>query len=471
MKIFDSKSGKKVEFKSIAEGKVGMYVCGPTVYDSAHLGHGRSAVSFDVIRRYFIYKRYDVRYVSNYTDIDDKMINRAAEKRISVAELAELVIPEYERDYGALGVMVPDVQPKATEYIKEMVELIEMLDSKGYVYVLDDGVYFDVTKFEDYGRFSGQNLEELQMGARVDVKEEKRNPQDFVLWKFKKYGEPFWDGPRIAGQAGVKGRPGWHIECSSMSYKNLGESFDIHGGGLDLKFPHHECEVAQSVACFGAGTFAQYWMHNGFINVDNEKMSKSLGNFFTLKDIFEKYDPVVVRFMFLQTHYRNPVNFSNVLLDQAKAGLMRVHDFVRNLRVGYESLKQSDNDFDTSHAEKMEKQFEFFMDNDFDTSGALGAVFNLVGVVNGMKAMGNKSALSKAVIDSVENSLKKVDKVLAVIFPVNDSLDGAVERLINEREKARKNKDFRKSDGIRNQLLKLGIVLEDTKDGTIWKRI
>ncbi|MEK7547952.1 MAG: cysteine--tRNA ligase, partial [Patescibacteria group bacterium] len=303
MKIFDTKSGKKVEFIPLKKGEIGMYVCGPTVYDTAHLGHGRSAVSFDVIRRYFIYKGYKVNYVSNYTDIDDKMINRAKDERIEVSELAARVIPIYEKDYAALGVMKPDVQPRATEYIKEMVKLIEKLDSKGYVYVLDDGVYFDVTKFADYGKFSGQALSELQMGARVEVKETKRNPQDFVLWKFKKEGEPSWEGPKIAGQLGQQGRPGWHIECSAMSYKNLGESFDIHGGGLDLKFPHHECEVAQSVACFGGGTFAKYWLHNGFINIDNEKMSKSLGNFFTLKEIFEKYDPQVVRFMFLQTHY------------------------------------------------------------------------------------------------------------------------------------------------------------------------
>ncbi|MBI2634818.1 cysteine--tRNA ligase [Candidatus Peregrinibacteria bacterium] len=298
IQIFNTKSGKKEKFKPLKNGCAGMYVCGPTVYDSAHLGHGRSAVSFDVIRRYFVYRGYNVKFVSNYTDIDDKMINRAHEEGIEVSELAEKIVPEYERDYGALGVMKPDIQPKATEHIEEMVEIIKKLEDGGYTYVLDDGVYFDVNKFAAYGELSGQNLENLKMGARVEVKESKRNPYDFVLWKFKKEGEPFWASPW------GDGRPGWHIECSAMSYKHLGESFDIHGGGLDLTFPHHECEVAQSIGAFGKGKFARYWIHNGFITIDNEKMSKSLGNFFTLKDIFKKYAPKAVRLMFLQKQWK-----------------------------------------------------------------------------------------------------------------------------------------------------------------------
>lgn len=461
MKIFDSKAGKKVEFEPIEKGKVKMYVCGPTVYDSAHLGHGRSAVSFDVIRRYFLYKKYEVTYVSNYTDIDDKMINRAKEKGIEVSELADLVIPEYERDYGALGVMVPDVQPKATEYISEMVELIEKLDAKGFTYVLDDGVYFDVTKFPNYGKFSGQNLEELQMGARVDVKETKRNPQDFVLWKFKKDGEPSWPSPW------GDGRPGWHIECSAMSYKNLGRSFDIHGGGLDLKFPHHECEVAQSLACFGDGTFAKYWMHNGFINVDNEKMSKSLGNFFTLKDIFKEYDPVIVRFMFLQTHYRNPVNFSNVLLDQAKAGLQRVHDFVRRLKlIGEDEGIISDSV--RALVEKAKTDFDSFMSDDFDTSGALGILFDLIRQLN---VLLDDSLILKSDAKFLLEAFEGFDEVVGVIFYEESSLEEHEQLLIDQREKARSEKDFGRADKLRDQLLELGIVIEDTPKGTIWKRV
>ena len=467
MKIFDTKSGKKVEFIPLKKGKIGMYVCGPTVYDTAHLGHGRSAVSFDVIRRYFIYKGYKVNYVSNYTDIDDKMINRARDEKIEVSELAARIIPIYEKDYAALGVMKPDVQPRATEYIKGMVDLIEKLDSKGYVYVLDDGVYFDVARFSDYGKFSGQNLEELQMGARVDVKETKRNPQDFVLWKFEKKGEPSWDGPKIAGQPGQKGRPGWHIECSAMSYKNLGESFDIHGGGLDLKFPHHECEVAQSVACFGMGTFAKYWLHNGFINIDNEKMSKSLGNFFTLKEIFGGYDPQVVRFMFLQTHYRNPVNFSHVLLDQAKAALGRIHDFVIKLRfIGEDDGTVSEKVGVVINNCKLE--FEKSMDDDFDTSGALGALFDLVKNLNLM--LGDK-LISKTDAKYIMEFLEKLDDVLVVIFHEEISLDEDEKYLIEQRELARKERNFAKSDELRGILLKKGIVLEDTKDGTVWKKL
>ncbi|MBI4235015.1 cysteine--tRNA ligase [Candidatus Peregrinibacteria bacterium] len=459
MKIFSSNLGKKVDLKPLADGKVGMYVCGPTVYDLAHLGHGRSAVSFDVMRRYFLFKGYDVKYVSNYTDIDDKMINRAEEEKISVAELAERIIPEYEKDYAALGIMKPDVLPRATEYIEEMIEIIRRLEGLGHTYLLDDGVYFDVATFEDYGKFSGQNLDELKMGARVDVKEGKRNPQDFVLWKFKKEGEPFW-----TSQWG-EGRPGWHIECSAMSFKNLGEQFDIHGGGLDLKFPHHECEVAQSLCAFGSGNFAKYWLHNGFINVDNVKMSKSLGNFFTLRDIFSKYKPQVVRLMYLQTHYRNPINFSAELLDQAKAGLERIHTFVMCLKVDYEKLPQGNGG--ELYGEKCLEDFVYYMDDDFNTSGALEAVFSLIFHINSLRCF---RTLTKDEVDSAESALKSVDKVLSLIFFEEEALSSDIEALIEEREEARKAKNFKRSDEIRDQLLKEGIVLEDTSFGTVWKR-
>lgn len=463
IKIYDTLMAKKLVFEPLREGEVGIYVCGPTVYDSAHLGHGRSAVSFDVIHRYFLYKGFKVKYVSNYTDIDDKMIDRAKKDGITVEELSKRVIPIYAKDYGELGVMTPDVQPKATDHISEMIQMIQKLEKSGFTYVLDDGVYYDVKKFEEYGKLSKQNLEDLRMGARVQVKDSKLSPYDFVLWKFKKEGEPFWPSPW------GDGRPGWHIECSAMTWKHLGEKFDIHGGGLDLTFPHHECEIAQSEPVFGAGSFAKYWMHNGFINVDDEKMSKSLGNFFTLKEIFEKYDPKVVRFMFLQTHYRNPVNFSNVLLDQAKAGLARLHDFVRTINNLVELAEEDVVSKNLEAAVKVaQSEFEASMDDDFDTSGALGAVFEFVKEVN---VMMSKVKLSKQDLAYVLDFLSLVDKVLGIIFVEEKKLDDEVQLLIKEREEARKSKNFKRSDEIRDELLKRGIVLEDTKGCTVWKRL
>lgn len=463
IKIYDTLTARKVDFVPLEERKVGIYVCGPTVYDSAHLGHGRSAVSFDVIRRYFIYRGYDVKYVSNYTDIDDKMINRANQEGISVKELSDKVIPIYAKDYGALGVMVPDVQPLATDHVPEMIELIQGLEKQGFTYVLDDGVYYEVAKFTEYGKLSKQKLEDLRVGSRVEVKDGKKSPYDFVLWKFKKEGEPSWSSPW------GEGRPGWHIECSAMTWKHLGERFDIHGGGLDLTFPHHECEIAQSEPVFGKGSFSKYWMHNGFINVDNEKMSKSLGNFFTLKEIFEKYDPKVVRFMFLQTHYRNPVNFSNVLLDQAKAGLSRLHDFVRNLNALLDAADDGVVSANLTAAINVARsRFEGVMDDDFDTSGALGAVYEFVKEVN---VMMNNSSLNKIELSAVLNFLQLVDKVLGVIFVEEATIDSDVEKLIEKRNLARKNKDFKASDSIRDQLLERGIVLEDKPQGTIWKKV
>lgn len=463
IKIYDTLRAKKVDFEPLNEGKVGIYVCGPTVYDSAHLGHGRSAVSFDVIRRYFLYRDYEVKYVSNYTDIDDKMINRAKQDGITVEELSKRVIPVYAKDYGALGIMVPDVQPLATEHVPEMIELIQALEKQGFTYVLDDGVYYEVSKFKEYGKLSKQKLEDLRVGSRVEVKDDKKTPYDFVLWKFKKEGEPSWPSPW------GEGRPGWHIECSAMTWKHLGEKFDIHGGGLDLTFPHHECEIAQSEPVFGKGSFSKYWMHNGFINVDNEKMSKSLGNFFTLTDIFEKYDPKVVRFMFLQTHYRNPVNFSDALLDQSKAGLSRLHDFVRNLNNLLDQSEEGSISENLNASIKVARDnFEAAMDDDFDTSGALGAVFELVKEVN---VMMKNSTLNKIELSAVLNFLQLVDKIFGVIFVEETSLDKDVEKLIEKRNLARKSKDFKTSDDIRDELLKKGIVLEDTPQGTIWKKV
>lgn len=473
MKIYDSQKKGLVEFKSIEDGKVSMYVCGPTVYDLPHLGHGRSAVCFDVIRRYFEHKGLDVNFVSNYTDIDDKMIKRANEEGISVKQLADKIIPEYLKDYGDLGVKVSSASPKATEYIEQMVELIKTLEIQGHAYRISDGMYFDVSTYPSYGKFSGQDLDALEMGSRVEVKEEKRNPQDFALWKFAKDEEAYNDyWPSPWGD----GRPGWHIECSAMSRAILGDKFDIHGGGLDLKFPHHECEVAQSKCALGENSFAQYWMHNGFIQIDNEKMSKSLGNFFTLRDIFKKYDPVVVRFMFLQTRYSNPINFSDELLENAKSGLKSIHKFVAGLRDGYEDLPSDIDGLDTAKLaidiELLRHGFEDSMDEDFNTSGAFGVLSDLIRQVNGLRSAGR---LSKVDVDEAEKFLRSIDSVLGVIFHEVAAeyvkIPDKVVELAEKREDARKNRDFATSDKLRDEIKEAGYLVEDTSDGFVLKSI
>jgi len=462
MHLYNTLNAEKEPLQPLKGKKLGMYLCGPTVYDFAHLGHGRSAVSFDVIRRYLIYKGYDVMFVSNYTDIDDKMINRAEIMKISVKELADRIIPEYVADYAALGIMVPDVLPKATEHVEQMIDLIKKLEKKGAAYVLDDGVYFDITKFPEYGKLSKQDLEALKSGVRVEVKESKRNPQDFVLWKFSKPGEPEWDSPWGSG------RPGWHIECSAMSRQYLGDSFDIHGGGADLTFPHHECEIAQS-ECALDKPFAKYWLHNGFIQINNEKMSKSLGNFFLLRDVFAKFPPQAVRYLFLQTHYRSPIEFTDDLLAQAKNSLARLHDFMTRLR-NYESedANKPQKDFD-DYILDTQKRFEDAMNDDFETPQALAAVFDFV------KEMNKKIDAKTLTRDSKEKAmtfLMRLDTVLGILVSTqSEEVDHEIMSLIVERENVRKNKDWQASDRIRDELLKKGIQLEDTPQGTVWKKI
>jgi len=459
MKIYSTLSRKKETFKPVKKGCVGIYVCGPTVYDVGHLGHARSVVSFDIIRRYFAYKGYKVTFVSNITDVDDKIIKRSALLGISESELAEKVIPEYEKDYGLLGVIPPDVSPRATQYIPKMVELIEKLIENGFAYSTDDGVYFDVSKYKAYGELSHQKLDELQAGARVAVDEKKKNPADFALWKKEKQGEPAWDGPTR-----MRGRPGWHIECSAMSLDLLGRPFDIHGGGIDLQFPHHEGERAQNEAVTGH-VCVKYWLHNGHIRVNSEKMSKSLGNFFTIKEILAKYNPVVVRYFLLSTHYRMPIEFSNDLLEQAKNSLERLHDFMRRL-----------NNFPTDKEGKIsiskilknvEKKFEEALDNDFEIAEALAAIFELVKEVN---ALLDANKLNSSDVKTTIELMSKFDSVLAVL-KVKDNVNAEVEALIGERSTARKNKDFKRADEIRQILLKKGVELEDTKDGTVWKKM
>ncbi len=461
--IYNTLSAKKEVFRPVNKDQVGMYVCGPTVYDLGHLGHGRSAVSFDVIRKYLIFKGYKVKYVSNYTDIDDKLIQRAEQKKITVAELAAQIMPEYDKDYAALGMMKPDVQPRATEYVDQMIEIIMELDKNGFAYVLNDGVYFDVSKFKDYGKLSKQKLDKLIAGSRVAIKEGKRSQQDFVLWKFSKPGEPTWKSPW------GDGRPGWHIECSAMSKQNLGVTFDIHGGGADLVFPHHECEIAQSEAANNA-LFAKYWLHNGFIRIDNEKMSKSLGNFFTLRDIFAKYDPQAVRLLFLQTHYRSPIDFTHEILEQAKNTLTRLHDFARKIR-NYKTAEEN-NEQDKYISELLDKTrqaFEERMDDDFDTSGGMAAWFESMKILN--KLLDDKRVSvdeQKQIIALMQN----LDFVFGVFEPAKvATVDQNILDLIERRNAARKAKDWKTSDQIRDELLKMGIQLEDSADGTIWKKV
>ncbi|PKL36837.1 cysteine--tRNA ligase [Candidatus Peregrinibacteria bacterium HGW-Peregrinibacteria-1] len=458
IRIFSSQYKKVVDFEALKKGKVGMYLCGPTVYDVPHLGHGRSATVFDMIRRYLVYSGYVVKYVSNYTDIDDKMIKRAEEKGVSVSALADEVIPHYKRQYKALNIMPPDVSPKATEHIDDMIMMIKELDKKGFAYVLDDGVYFDVAKYPYYGEISGQDLDSLQMGSRVEVKDAKRSPQDFVLWKFEKEGEPSWPSPWGAG------RPGWHIECSAMSYCHLGSTFDIHAGGYDLLFPHHECEVAQSVSAFGEGAAPKYWLHNGFLNVDNEKMSKSLNNFKTLSDMLELYSGRVIRLMYLQTHYRNPLNFSEDLLQQAKSAIERIDNFVAKLRgVKGEGVMNGKLDDLLRNAEE---KFRECMDNDFDSSGALGVVFELVKKVNVMISDNEMTAEDAgAVLDLLGN----IDSVMGFIVSDVSEVSPEVLAMIEKREEARKNRDFSLADELREELRNHGVEVEDGPDGTIWR--
>lgn len=433
--IYDSLRGEKLPFQKDPKESIKMYVCGPTVYDRAHLGHGRSAVAFDVIRRYLeVFGGYQVDFAFNITDIDDKMIDRAKQEGISVAELAKRLIPEYAADYAALGVKPPTFNPRATEFVSQMVELIEKLEKKGAIYVLPDGVYYDVKAFPEYGKLSHQDLAALNVGARVAEHEGKRNPQDFVLWKLKKEGEPSWPSPW------GEGRPGWHIECSAMSTSLLGETLDIHGGGLDLKFPHHECEVAQSEKA-NDKPFAHIWMHNGYVTVNDEKMSKSLNNFFTLQEIFQRYKPRLIRFFLLGTHYRSPIEFNFEVLEQARGTLRRLDEFY--LRHQNENSTEKDEGF--LHA------FQSKMENDFDTSGAISEIFEWM-----------KQASPEKVIPT----LLEVNEVLQ-IFPVDFQLTTEQKNLIQLREDERQLKNWQGADELRKELQKQGIEIEDSPTGPL----
>lgn len=462
MKLYNSMTGKKEEFIPIEPGKVKMYSCGPTVYNYFHIGNARPFIIFDTLRRYFEYLGYDVSFVQNFTDIDDKMIRRANEEGITVAELAERFIAEYFKDADGLGIKHATVHPRATENIDSIISLIKTLEDKGYAYNVDGDVYFSVKKFKEYGKLSHQPLENLEAGARIEVGDKKKDPMDFALWKAKKDGEPSWDSPW------GEGRPGWHIECSAMANKYLGKTIDIHSGGKDLIFPHHENEIAQS-ECANCAPFAHYWLHNGYINIDNKKMSKSLNNFFTVRDVAKDFDYAVIRFFMLSAHYRNPINFSHELLNQAKSGLERIETCVENLKFLKDNAKSdAKNEKTAKKLAGFKKQFTDAMDDDINTADAISAIFDIVKYVNTEFDENTDSAS----LDAAINLIKELSGVLGInVEKKKGFIDSDIENLIEERNNARKSKDFKRADEIRDMLKDAGIILEDTRSGVKWKRV
>lgn len=464
MKLYNTLTRRKEEFVPLEKGKVKMYVCGPTVYDFFHIGNARPFIVFDVLRRYLEYRGYEVSYVQNFTDVDDKIIRRAAEENSTMQEVSERFIREYFADADRLGIKRATVHPKATEHINEIIDLISRLEEKGLAYTAEDGVYFDTSKFPEYGKLSKQSLEDLNAGARVEVDQNKKNPADFALWKKQKPGEPAWDSPW------GKGRPGWHIECSAMSTKYLGETLDIHAGGQDLIFPHHENEIAQSEGASGK-PFARYWLHNGFINIENEKMSKSLGNFFTVRDISRNYDLEIIRFFMLSAHYRNPVNFSREMLEQAKNGLIRLYNAKRDLEHAAENADREDmSREEREKAEELEryrKRFNEAMEDDLNTADALSVIFELVRDINAYIKQGISAGFAKWAL----GFLMEFADVLGLLSKQQGQLDQEIEDLVAERERARKRKDWALADKIRDDLKERGIIIEDTPQGAKWKRV
>ena len=467
MKIYNTMSKRKEEFVPLEEGKVKMYVCGPTVYNLIHIGNARPMIVFDTVRRYFEYKGYDVNFVSNFTDVDDKIIKKAIEEGVTADEISKRYIAECKKDMEAMNIMPATKNPLATEEICGMVDMIQTLIDKGYAYEKNGTVYYRTRKFKDYGKLSHKNLDDLQSGGRtllVTGEDEKEDPLDFVLWKPKKEGEPAWESPWS------EGRPGWHIECSEMSKKYLGEQIDIHAGGEDLIFPHHENEIAQSEAANGK-EFAKYWMHNGFLNIDNRKMSMSLGNFFTVREISERYDLQVLRFFMLSAHYRSPLNFSADLMEAAKNSLERILTAAENLR--FLSGNAQSGALTEEGKELLEKAEDYVqgveraMDDDFNTADAIASVFGLVKFIN-TTADGSRT---KEYLDSLYDKLFRLTDVLGIIIEKKeDMLDGEIEELIAKRQAARKEKNFALADQIRDELLAKGIILEDTREGVKWKR-
>ncbi len=467
MKIFNTLSRHKEDFKPIEENKIRMYVCGPTVYNLIHIGNARPMIVFDTFRRYMEHRGYEVNYVSNFTDVDDKIINRANEEGVSPDEISEKYIAECKKDMEGMNVRPATVHPRATQEIDGMITLIEDLLEKGYAYKTGDGtVYFRTRKFKEYGKLSHKNIEDLESGhgreLKVSGNDEKEDYLDFVLWKPKKENEPFWPSPF------GDGRPGWHTECCVMARKYLGETIDIHAGGEDLIFPHHENEIAQSEASNGV-EFSHYWMHNAFLNIDGEKMSKSLNNFFTVRDISEKYDLQVLRFFMLSAHYRSPLNFSAELMDSAKAGLERIKNTASNLDFLLKSAgEESGNEEDFEKIKEFTERFDSVMDDDLNTADAVSVVFELVKFINTTSDEKSSAAYLKA----LKAELTELTDVLGIVLTDDqeDLLDKDIEALIEERQEARKAKDFKRADEIRDELLKKGIILEDTRQGVKWKR-
>ncbi|MGI5937058.1 MAG: cysteine--tRNA ligase [Oscillospiraceae bacterium] len=461
MKIFNTLTMQKEEFVPIEPGKVRMYACGPTVYNYIHVGNARPIIMFDVLRRYLEYRGYEVTFVQNFTDVDDKIIKRAAEEGISPAEVAEKYIKEYYVDARGLGVRDATIHPRATENIDKIIELIQKLIEKGYAYEANGDVYYRTLKFDEYGKLSHQPLEELQAGARIDVSEAKENPMDFALWKAAKPGEPSWDSPW------GKGRPGWHIECSAMSNRYLGDTIDIHCGGQDLAFPHHENEIAQSEAAMGR-KFVNYWMHNGFISIDNKKMSKSLNNFFTVREAAETYGYDAIRMFMLMSHYRSPLNYSGEILEQAKSALERLRNAKNNLEFFIENggdggLSPAEEEF-VSGLDKYRHRFVEAMDDDFNTADAIAVIFELVRDIN--SAVNAASSPSKALARRCLDIFMELSNVLGIPFGgKKDEIDPEIQELIEKRQAARKAKNWAEADRIRDELKARGIILEDTPQG------
>ena len=459
LKIYNTLSRQKEEFKPIHAGEIGMYVCGITVYDLCHIGHGRTFVAFDVVARYLRYIGYQLKYVRNITDIDDKIIRRANENGETIETLTNRMIAEMHQDFAALGILPPDLEPRATRHIAEIIELVQRLIERGHAYVADNGdVMFDVLSDTDYGALSRQDLEQLQAGARVEVADVKRNPMDFVLWKMSKADEPSWESPW------GNGRPGWHIECSAMNCRQLGSHFDIHGGGSDLMFPHHENEVAQST-CAHDGPYVNYWMHSGMVMVDREKMSKSLGNFFTVRDVLQHYDAETVRYFLMSGHYRSQLNYGEDNLNQARAALERL----------YTALRHTDTGAQPAGGEAFEARFRAAMDDDFNTPEAYSVLFDMARDVNRLKSE------DKAAADGLAARLRELANVLGILqqdpelflqsgAQTNNDEVAEIEQLIKMRNDARQAKDWAQADVARDRLNALGIVLEDGPQGTTWRR-
>ena len=461
MKIFNTLTRTKQELKTIEPGVLKVYACGPTVYNFIHIGNARPLCVFDVLRRYMEYRGYDVKFVQNFTDIDDKIIRRANEEGLTYKEVSEKYIEEFWKDAKGMNVREATVHPKATENIDEIINIISTLIEKGYAYAVDGDVYFSPKKFDEYGKLSHQPLEELEAGARINVEEIKHEPMDFALWKGAKPGEPYWESPW------GHGRPGWHIECSAMVRRYLGTTIDIHCGGQDLIFPHHENEIAQSECCNGA-SFANYWMHNGYINVDNVKMSKSLGNFFTVRDVAEKYGYEPVRYFLISSHYRSPINYNTEIIEQCKASLERLYTCRNNLDFALENAVDGelDNSFNDNVHGRIQ-QFITAMDDDMNTADAIAAVFELVRDINTVIAAG----ANKATLELAAKAFDELTDVLGIVYNRSKaSLDDEVEELIAQRAQARKDKNWALADEIRDKIKAMGIVLEDTPQGVKWHK-